>query len=174
MSPGRPCQTPTVTEYLSLIRMDIDNLIERSLGAALGTVSISLPAVYTTDGVSERGLVYTDHRINVEKYFGSIEKYFGMEVPSRVVVRTIGGDTEELSMRVPDGPTFTPKERVIVFLSKDTGRRFELAPEVFTTMGWFQGKLTVAGNFVLIPGMRQPLPLDELISKLEGGKFNHG
>ncbi len=167
MSPRRSGQTPVVTEHSSLVRMDVDSLIRLSLGAALGVVTESFPPVFAQDEVSQKPLVYTDHEIDVERPFG-------LKVPSRIVVRTLGGDTEELSMRVPDAPTFALKEKVIVFLSKDTGRRFELEPEAFTTMGWFQGKLTVASEFVLIPGEREPMPLDAFLEKLIEGEFNHG
>jgi hypothetical protein len=111
-----------------------------------GSVSVVLGTVKGVDGVGygrrEEGgirMLYTDYLLSVEQaiIFNPSYSFDG------ITVRNLGGTDRGFTLEAPEEPSFTPDERVLVFLSKDTGGLFSLDDRAFTVNGGFQGKYTI-------------------------------
>ena len=84
-------------------------------------------------------ILFTDYVMDVEEHI-----VFKPQGDFRtLIVRNIGGSDGRFTLEAPEEPSFTLGERVLLFLSKDTGRLFALEDEVFTVDGAFQGKYTI-------------------------------
>jgi hypothetical protein len=117
--------------------MSLPDLVEHSETVVIGQV-VGLAAVGsgTMPGLDLK-VPFTDVRIAVDEYITRDLKM------SEVNVRTLGGIAEDDGFDVPDEPRFTPGERVVVFMSKDTGNLFELPDDTFTVEGLTRGKYSV-------------------------------
>lgn len=164
---ARPISQGRATMSSAVIARDPASLAKRSISVVLGRVKIVGPT-----GVVEMKIpglrlpiTYTDCTLKVDRYLGT-------RLPFReLVVRSLGGSTPDFSMDAPGEPQFAPDERVLVFLSKDTGNLFELPENGFTVQGAFQGKYTVTlmdeqTEAVVSPYDKRLRPLEDLVQEI--------
>jgi hypothetical protein len=141
--------------------MDVPTLARNAVSVVLGTVE----GVRET-GVAELPLVgvpitYTDHTIRVDTYFGG-----EFDFP-KIAVRTVGGWSDGLAVLAPEEPPFVRGEHVLVFLSKDTGKIFDLPDNGFTVEGLFQGKYTILPDELAVRAYdNHVVRLPELLSEI--------
>ncbi len=142
----------------ALVSMPPEVLAREADSIVVGTVTAKVETGLVKFPALEGEITYTDHFIQVDHY---LKSPMGQE---ELLVRTLGGTVEGLSIDAPDEPEFTPGERVVLFLCKDTGELFDLPEEGFTVLGLFQGKYTVIdkGESVWAPHLREPTSLSKL------------
>lgn len=79
--------------------------------------------------------VITNVTLSIEKYLRNYNNNSFQEI----IVQTLGGTVENLTMNFEGTPTFKDGERVIVFLKKKNNN-------VFTVYGWAQGKYSISSD----------------------------
>ncbi|WP_445475933.1 hypothetical protein ACT9XH_04160 [Methanococcoides methylutens] len=135
----------------------------------MGTVKKVLPSEWNTED-GERPTddiyelewydIYTDVVITVDEYLKN-------PLPEKeVIVRTLGGEKDIISIDVEDEPSFTPGEKVFLYLKNDTWpRTMDHGPEHFVVTGVSQGKFTLTddGNAT---SFGESLTLDELLGTI--------
>jgi len=151
-SPDATRDEPLIFGTSSLVeQLEDAELGERADIALIGSVKEILPSKWNTvDGrkpnkaVSEFGpgdVIYTDVVISVDRYVKN-------PLPTRdVTVRVLGGTVGEDSMKAEDEPSFTPGERVMLFLGKDDAPATkDIGMEHLVVTGLFQGKFTLTDD----------------------------
>lgn len=149
----------------TVLELDLDELVSASNQIVVGKVA-DLDARVEADG-----RVYSYIRIQVAETLKG-------EHQREVVIRQIGGRTEELATIVPGMPDFKPDEEVLVFLEHVTRHRIPVVT------GMAQGKFHIAigpdnrtryavpqlGDMNLVKPQRTapPVPDDQSPIKLEG------
>ncbi|NYT19859.1 MAG: hypothetical protein GKC08_06185 [Methanosarcinales archaeon] len=135
----------------------------------IGTVKEVLPSEWNT-GDGERPTddiyelewydIYTDVVITVDEYLKN-------PLPEKeVIVRTLGGEKDIISIDVEDEPSFTPGEKVFLYLKNDTWpRTMDHGPEHFVVTGVSQGKFTLTDDGKAT-SFGEPLTLDELLETI--------
>ncbi|UGV41859.1 hypothetical protein J7W08_02305 [Methanococcoides orientis] len=116
----------------------------------IGTVKEVLPSEWNTED-GERPTddtyemewydIYTDVVITVDEYLKNplAEK--------EVIIRTLGGEKDVIFIDVEDEPSFTPGEKVFLYLINDTWpRTMDHGPEHFVVTGVSQGKFTLTDD----------------------------
>jgi hypothetical protein len=131
----------TITLHLLLVPMSLSDLCQDAPWIMGGIVREVLPSTIGNDLLTNRPIIYTDTLVEVrERYKGSLPR-------DTILVRTLGGETDSLSMSVAEAPRFVPREQVLLFLSKDAGKHFPLDEDyAFVIHGWSRGKYSVSGN----------------------------
>lgn len=115
---------PTVAEASYLAELSIEDRTDAAAYIVEGTVL----EVWTELGTG--GTVWTRARVRVD------DQLKGDDLPSEVVVDSLGGRHGDLTMRVVGSAVFSEGERLFVFLD-------ELGSGRLVPIGKFQGKLTV-------------------------------
>jgi len=145
------------TVQVLLAPISLERLTKDAGWIVRGTVQQVLPGAIAYDLLTKRRLVYTDTLILVK------DQYKGeLPVPT-IIVRSLGGQTPELSMSVPTAPSFAPHEEVILLLSKDAGQHFLLEDNAFVVHGWASGKFSIEGEQAFSAIERKPIPLENLV-----------
>lgn len=143
-----------------LAQASFEQLCKDAISIVMGNVVRVLPSKAAKDLLTGRPLVYTDVEIHVKKWFKDPKPF------ENIIIRSLGGQTPELSMDVPGIARFAPAENVVVFLSKDAGQHFELPNDAFVVQGWALGKYSVQQNDAMSPLQPKPLKLQELTARI--------
>ncbi len=160
----------TVTSSSGLmIRLTVDDLVEKSDAAVLGKVVDIFPARQVDEAPWET-MIITDVVIEVERYL------YGQPQSAYIAVMVRGGRVGGTAMWVEDEPEFNLGEEVVLFLSRAQSEitppdGFEAA-EYYRVTGAMQGKLGCRdGNMVAPEG--SPVTVSEFaqrIASLHGNK----
>lgn len=137
--------TPTASHATVLIQRDLQDLTIESSDVVVGTI---LGA--SSEWNAERTRIYTHVVLEVEKCVKG-----DFRPGERVKFQTIGGETGDVSLRVPSAPIFRVGERTVVFLGGEPNYNTPVT-------GWDQGKFTVE-NGVIIENGRY---LDDFIAEV--------
>ena len=94
----------------------------------------------------------------------SVDGYLKNPLPEKeVIVRIQGGSDDYVSIDVEDESSFSPGERVFLYLNNDTwADTKDFGPEHFVVTGASQGKFTLTDNGRVTQFARS-LTLDELL-----------
>jgi len=93
-------------------------------------------------GPRELPLVFTRHQVRVENVLKANNEV--VQSGQIISVDTMGGQTGTLSVIVDQEARFSPKENVLLFLSKDKPPKADLLrPGQFAVFGGFQGKYSI-------------------------------
>jgi hypothetical protein len=112
----------------TVLRLDLDGLVRTSTTIVVGTVESS-ESYWTADGK----LILTRNTIRVQQTLKGA-------VSSRVVVTTVGGTLDDITLHVSGMATFAENEQTVVFV-EDT-------PVFRTVLGLGQGKFSVKDGVV--------------------------
>ncbi|WP_236622675.1 hypothetical protein [Methanococcoides methylutens] len=143
-----------------------EEMSTRSDVILIGTVKEILPAQWNTaDGGSP-----TDDINELEWYDIStdvviiVDEYLKNPLAEKeVIVRTLGGEKDIIIIDVEDEPSFTPGEKVFLYLKNDTWpRTMDHGPEHFVVTGVSQGKFTLTNDGKAIH-FGESFTLDELL-----------
>jgi len=137
----------------------------------IGTVKEILPPRWNTvDGKQpNKPLTEIDH-LNDTIYTDiviSVDEYLKNPLSSNeVIVRSIGGTTENISMTSDAEPSFKTGEKVLLYLSKDNNPSTkDIGPEHFIVTDYYEGKFTLTDDGKAI-GHVENTTLDELLSTI--------
>ena len=172
-SPDATMDEPLIFGTSNLVeQLDDTELGERADITLIGSVKEILPSKWNTvDGrkpkkaVSEfepGDVIYTDVVISVDRYVKN-------PLPTKeVTVRVLGGTVGEDSMKAEDEPSFTPGEKVMLFLGKDDAPATKnIGMEHLVVTGLFQGKFTLTDDGKAVRGDRTT-SLQELLDAAGG------
>ncbi len=121
---------------------DIPALTEDSVAIVSGNVKEILPSRLGIDKFGDK-IVFTDYVITVDNIIkGNIDK----EIKIRTIGGSVGEGRNKFSVFTEDEPEFNIGERVLVFLSKNSGGFFDLPAGYYAVAGRFQGKYQIADN----------------------------
>lgn len=113
----------TSASAATVLRMDMQSLVANSDKIVYGTVT-------DVESRQEKGRIYTYTKISVDE---SVKGDTG----ESVMIRQLGGETEELATWVAGMPRFSEGEQVITFLEQTKD------PEMHVVTGMMQGKFKV-------------------------------
>ncbi len=102
--------------------MDLPTLVDRSQTAVVGTVT-GKRSRWEENG----GMIYTYVRVRIEQVVA------GAVGPRVITIKCPGGTVGNITCTVPDAPTWTVGERMVLFLRS----------QFFNVVGWRQGKKTI-------------------------------
>lgn len=105
----------------------------------------------------EKTLIYTYVTVSVTKY---IKKILEIGEPKEITVKVLGGEVDDIALKVSDTPEFMEGEEVFLFL------RIEELP-IFKVAGLFQGKYTIEDGKVKNKVLEQEMSLDSFIGQIE-------
>lgn len=153
----------------AVIGFDLQALASTAVCIALGRVkAVAVQVLFAKVERLKREILFSDHVVSVDQFLKLPPSYQPLD---QLVVRTLGGRTPAASMDAPDEAKFAPQERVLLFLSKDTGGLFDLKPNEFTVLGAFQGKYSVfeieGKDMAARIDEREPRPLEALTSEIK-------
>ncbi|NOY35833.1 MAG: hypothetical protein GXP44_02865 [bacterium] len=134
--------TNTTTDAL-LASITPDELVKRSNGAVLGTVTNLKVEKIPSNIRPEKEDIVTNATIKVEKYLYNPEQLTSDEI----IVQVVGGVLGDESMSAEGSPSFKIGDRVVIFL-----RKKDKSQSVYTVYGWAQGKYTVDNNGIVAVG----------------------
>lgn len=132
----------------------------------LGNVTEILPSKWSStprdlNNITNDPIIYTDVNINVEKYLKEPQS------ENNIMVRTMGGETEDYIYDVDTTPKFKVGERVLLFLSNDTNPVYnKIPPEHYEVVGYDQGKYTLNENGTANTLNGKYIGTNELISSI--------
>ena len=156
----------TLTVSGSLEYVSPEEMSRMSDVVIIGTVKEVLPSEWNTgdgqipnDDIYELEWydIYTDVVINVDEYLKNplSEK--------ELIVRTLGGEKDVISIVVEDEVSFNPGEKVFLYLKNDTWpNTMSNGPEHFVVTGVSQGKFTLTDDGKAIH-FGESFTLDELL-----------
>jgi hypothetical protein len=169
-APQRQITPNRAVLHSTVVPMGMPELVQHSESVAIGQV-LGLAAVGSgrIPGI-DLEVPFTDVRIAIDEYITNDLKL------SEINVRTLGGLAENGGVDVPDEPRFSPGERVVVFMSKDTGNLFELPDDTFTVEGLTRGKYSVIHendrDFAVAAQDHSTIELKSLVKEIHDAKFN--
>ena len=144
----------------------------------IGTVKEILPPRWNTvDGKQpNKPLTEIDH-LNDTIYTDiviSVDEYLKNPLSSNeVIIRSIGGTTENISMTSDAEPSFKTGEKVLLYLSKDDDPSTkDIGPEHFIVTDYYEGKFTLTDDGKAI-GHVETTTLDELLIIDDGKAIGH-
>jgi hypothetical protein len=150
-----------------IAEMDLGTITNASVGVVLGRVKGVDGVGYGRREESDVRILYTDYQVGVEQPI-IFNPSFSFD---RITVRNLGGTDHGFTLEAPEEPSFALDERVLLFLSKDTGGLFSLDDQAFTVNGGFQGKYTIIGADGVDRAYKRydpdGLSLKQLISEIE-------
>ncbi len=105
----------------------------------------------------EKTLIYTYVTVSVAKY---IKKILEIGELKEITVKVLGGEVDDIALKVSDTPEFMKGEEIFLFL------RIEELP-IFRVAGLFQGKYTIEDDRVKNKVLKREIPLDSFIDQIE-------
>ncbi|MFH1224755.1 MAG: hypothetical protein V1676_03035 [Candidatus Diapherotrites archaeon] len=165
--------TKTIYPLWSTEVLDLSFLNKHSESVVIGRVTEILPSKWDTpDGgrpadVASDAQIYTDAIIQVDSTAKG-------SVPSRLVVRTLGGKIGDHSMDVEDAAKFEVGEKVLLFLTTNdpSDKTSTNGGAHYSVVGWKHGKFTITSDNqavrLEVPEQYQKLPLEEVLASVTG------
>lgn len=157
---GTGCQPKTIRMDVLLEEESLVSLTKKAQTIVIGVVEEQLPSQESRDQLTGEPIIYSDWVIAVEECLKS------PLAGDRIIVRTLGGTVGQMTMIVDSAPSFAVGERVLLFLSKQTGQYFDLPENHYTVQGWVQGKYTISGMDAFSAASDRSEPLDKLLEQI--------
>ncbi|NTV22016.1 MAG: hypothetical protein HGB03_00395 [Candidatus Yonathbacteria bacterium] len=129
---GRQDQKVTIQSNASFAKVTKDELIQNSDALAIVTVENIKSFEDVSDIRPGKQDVFSDVTVVVNEYLYNPQKL----TDSELVLRVLGGETEDTKMIVNGGASFEEGEQAAVFLKRKDD-------QVFEVVGWAQGKYTI-------------------------------
>lgn len=145
---------------LLVVDKDIAALTKDSVVIVSGTIKEALPSQDVVDKFGDR-IVFTDYVLIVEDI---IKGNVGKEIKIRTIGGSVGEGKNKFSIFAEDEPDFIKGEKVLVFLSKNSGGFFDLPADYYSIEGRFQGKYQIVDSEARNP--KGVFMIDDLKNKI--------
>ena len=130
----------------AMVELTLEQLVKSADLIVVGTVK-------SVKSEMKKGKVFSYATIAVNSVVkGELE-----QEQDKIVVKFAGGRVGDIGMKVENSPNYQKNEKVIAFVEKIPNTSY------YRTLGSFQGKFLIEGNFVL----RESLELKQFLGRIE-------
>lgn len=150
------------TVKIDLLMEEEDNiaLTKNSAGIVIGDIKDVLPSRLGTDSFGDR-IVFTDYVLLVKDI---IKGNVSNEINIRIIGGSVGEGKSKFGVFAEDEPDFVKGEKVMVFLSKNSGGFFDLPADYYAIEGRFQGKYQIVNDEARNP--KGVFKLDKIMNEI--------